>query len=64
MKPTIGINLDLTAGSPDQVNLNATYYKAIQKAGGIPLPLVPMPDEDLKQVLSTLGGLMLIGGKG
>lgn len=63
MKPTIGINVDLTAGSPDQINLNATYYTAIQKAGGIPLPLVPMPDEDLKQVLSTLGGIMLIGGR-
>ena len=58
MKPIIGINLDLSEGSPSQVSLNATYYQAIQKAGAIPLPLIPMPDDDLRQLISLLGGMI------
>lgn len=63
MKPIIGINLDLSEGSPSQVSLNATYYQAIQKAGAIPLPLIPMPDDDLRQLISLLGGMIFIGGR-
>lgn len=63
MKPIIGINLDINEGSPSQVSLNATYYQAIQKAGAIPLPLIPMPDEDLRQIVGMLGGMIFIGGR-
>lgn len=63
MKPIIGINLDFVGGEPDQVALNTTYIQAIQQAGGIALPLVPMPEEDLKEILDKLDGLLFIGGK-
>lgn len=63
MKPLIGINLDVEHGPPTQASIQETYYAAIQKAGGIPVLLPPMPDEDLEIVLKQLAGLMLIGGR-
>ncbi|MBS1957655.1 MAG: gamma-glutamyl-gamma-aminobutyrate hydrolase family protein [Cyanobacteria bacterium SZAS-4] len=62
MKPIIGINLDVTSGSPPQASIQTTYYEAIQKAGGIPVLLPPMSDEDLDAVLRSLNGVLLIGG--
>ncbi len=62
MKPLIGINLDYKGGSPPQAAIQSTYYEAIQKAGGIPVLLPPMPDSDLDDLLRSLHGLMLIGG--
>jgi putative glutamine amidotransferase len=62
MKPIIGINLDVSSGSPPQALIQTTYYEAVQKAGGIPLLLAPMPDADLDELLQSLNGLMLIGG--
>jgi putative glutamine amidotransferase len=62
MKPLIGINLDILEGPPALARVRCDYYEAILNAGGVPVLIPPMPDEDLDQVLSTLGGLMLIGG--
>jgi len=63
MKPLIGINLDVEAGPPVAASVQSTYYEAIQKAGGIPVLLPPMSEEDLDIVLKKLSGLMLIGGR-
>jgi len=62
MKPLIGINLDIKAGPPEEAAIQTTYTDAILKSGGIPILLAPMPREDLREVLRSLDGLMLIGG--
>ncbi len=62
MKPVIGINVDVTAGPPEEARVQALYFDAVQKAGGVPLLIPPMPDEDLKIALDRLDGLMFIGG--
>lgn len=63
MKPVIGINLDVESGPPHHLEIQSTYVDAIQQAGGIPLLLPPMSDEDIEQIASQLSGLMLIGGR-
>jgi gamma-glutamyl-gamma-aminobutyrate hydrolase PuuD len=62
MKPLIGINLDITAGPPEEARIQTTYTDAIIKSGGIPVLLPPMPDDDVAEVVRRLDGLMLIGG--
>jgi putative glutamine amidotransferase len=63
MKPVIGINLDVESGPPHHLEIQSTYVDAIREAGGIPLLLPPMSDEDIEQVASQLWGVMLIGGR-
>jgi len=63
MKPLIGINMDVEAGPPAKASLQNLYIQAVQKAGGIALAIPPMPDEDLKELVARLDGLMLIGGR-
>lgn len=62
MKPIIGINLDIKDGPPPEASVQTTYYSAIQKAGGIPLLIPPLPDDDISQVLKLVSGLLFIGG--
>ncbi|PZM82555.1 MAG: gamma-glutamyl-gamma-aminobutyrate hydrolase family protein [Candidatus Melainabacteria bacterium] len=62
MKPVIGINVDVTAGPPEEARVQALYFDAVRLAGGVPLLVPPMPDEDLKIALERLDGLMFIGG--
>ncbi|MCC7531752.1 MAG: gamma-glutamyl-gamma-aminobutyrate hydrolase family protein [Candidatus Melainabacteria bacterium] len=62
MKPVIGINVDVTEGPPEEARVQALYFDAVRKAGGVPLLIPPMPDSDLKLALERLDGLMLIGG--
>lgn len=63
MKPLIGINMDVEAGPPAKASLQNLYIQAVQKAGGLALAIPPMPDEDLKELVSKLDGLVLIGGR-
>jgi putative glutamine amidotransferase len=62
MKPLIGINLEIEAGPPSQALILADYLNSIVKAGGIPVLLPPVPDQDVPQVVAHLSGLMMIGG--
>jgi gamma-glutamyl-gamma-aminobutyrate hydrolase PuuD len=62
MKPVIGINVDVTAGPPEEARVQALYFDAVRLAGGVPLLVPPMPDDDLKIALERLDGLMFIGG--
>jgi gamma-glutamyl-gamma-aminobutyrate hydrolase PuuD len=63
MKPSIGINLDIDAGPPSKAAAGTSYFEAVTKAGGIPFFLPPLPDADLKECLSRLDGVVLIGGR-
>jgi putative glutamine amidotransferase len=62
MKPIIGLNTDVSTGPPKQLDISATYFEAIKAAGGIPILIPPMSDEDLQELLSKLDGMMTIGG--
>ena len=64
-KPIVGITGDFR---PERYNgaalswFNAGYYDSILGAGGVPLLLPPYDtDEDLKQALEPLGGIVLAG---
>jgi putative glutamine amidotransferase len=63
MKPIIGINVDITQRSPQEACVEAHYFKAVEQAGGIPVLLPPMSDDDLSELLPKLNGVMLIGGR-
>jgi putative glutamine amidotransferase len=62
MKPLIGINLDIKDGTPEKAVVFKTYYNSVTEAGGIPLLIPPMSDEDLDQLFTKINGLLLIGG--
>ncbi|MEP3480351.1 MAG: gamma-glutamyl-gamma-aminobutyrate hydrolase family protein [Fuerstiella sp.] len=64
-KPLVGITGDFR---PERYNgaalswFNSGYYDSVIGAGGIPMLLPPYDnDDDLKQVLSTVGGVVLSG---
>lgn len=65
-KPLIGVNADLRPprkDSPAFCYLCAGYPDSIVKAGGIPVILPPLDDEnDLSTLLDMLDGVVLIGG--
>jgi len=65
-KPMIGINADFRAAvdeKPGFTFVAAGYFDAVSKAGGIPVVLPPLEEqEDLEQVLDRLDGVLLVGG--
>jgi putative glutamine amidotransferase len=63
MKPIIGINMDVSTGPPQRSDISATFYEAIQIAGGVPILIPPMSNEELEAVLSKIDGIMTIGGE-
>lgn len=66
-KPLIGLNADFAEAKGDQDAFSfvwAGYYESILRAGGIPVILPPMEsEEDLRQILEGLSGVVLTGGK-
>lgn len=64
-KLVIGINGDFRPSGKDHVALswyNTGYYDSVTAAGGLPMLVPPYAsDDDLKQVLDTLDGLILGG---
>lgn len=61
-KPLIGINLDLAESKRKEASIPSYYYEAVEKSGGIPVLIPPMPEQDMRSVLGKLNGLLLIGG--
>jgi putative glutamine amidotransferase len=65
-KPLIGLNADYRSArkdSPAFSYLCAGYYDSVGKAGGIPLIVPLMEDEDdLNRVLDLLDGFVMVGG--
>ncbi len=65
-KPLIGLNLDYRRASGNQPAhgaITAGYFNCIQAAGGVPVIVPPLQDEnDIACVLDRLDGFVLIGG--
>ena len=65
-KPLIGINADYRAAEGKQPSFSvvtAGYYDSILKAGGIPVIVPPMTEEDdIQAILDKLDGFVLVGG--
>ena len=65
-KPLVGLNADYRPSRKEGPALSyiaAGYYNAIQAAGGIPVVLPPLEDEDdLGRVLDMLDAFVLVGG--
>src|SRR5262245_53015277 len=64
-KPLVGLNADYRPSRKEGPALSfiaAGYYNAIQTAGGIPVILPPMEDDDLKRVLDLVQAFVLVGG--
>jgi len=62
VRPLIGINMDVQSGSPKTYRIIPDYVNAITKSGGIPISIPPMPEEQLRELLDRLDGVMMIGG--
>jgi putative glutamine amidotransferase len=66
-KPLIGINSDFRPEKADAFPfswVHAGYYDSVSKSGGIPVILPPLTnDDDLRQVVETLDGIVLTGCK-
>ena len=60
MKPVIGITTDIDRDRKHHLNTN--YVTAIIRAGGLPLILPIGVEEDVKQIVTMLDGLLLTGG--
>ena len=64
-KPLIGMNGEFRAARKDTIPLswfNTGYYASVTAAGGLPMLIPPLADDnDLKQILQRLDGLVLCG---
>ncbi len=61
-KPIIGVNCDIDGDKPRMAGLSTLYIQALKNSGAVPVVLPPMSEEDLKRVLKTVDGVMMIGG--
>ena len=65
-KPFIGNNADYRSAKKDAPAFSflcAGYYDAVSKAGGVPVIVPPLADEDdIDRVLDRLDGMVLVGG--
>jgi putative glutamine amidotransferase len=65
-KPIIGLNADFRAAASGRSSftfVDAGYYDAVTQAGGIPMVIPPLEeDDDLSDLLNHLDGVVLIGG--
>lgn len=67
MRPVIGLTAQpkesISAGNPlDSHVLGHTYTDSVLRAGGLPVLLVPVPDQDIATVLDAVDGIVLTGG--
>jgi len=62
--PLIAVSTSVTVGEyPERAYVNAAYLKAIQLAGGVPLPMPPQLDATARaEILKRVHGVLLTGG--
>ena len=63
-RPRIGITTSLTVKpDPERSHLNSSYVRAIQQAGGVPIPLPPtLTPDSQRAIYQLLDGILLTGG--
>lgn len=61
-RPLIGITIGYSTQNREFFALRDDYVRAIEKAGGLPVVLVPGRAEDAADLLAKLDGLLLTGG--
>ena len=61
-RPLIGITIGYSSKNHELFTLRDDYVRAVEKAGGLPVVLVPGRPEDAGDLLSRLDGLLLTGG--
>lgn len=62
-RPRIGITMDSSDAKPSSYKLNVEYARAIELAGGLPLPIPFRTDHALiPDYLGTLDGILFTGG--
>lgn len=63
-RPKIGITTSLTVKlDPERSYLNSSYVRAIQQAGGVPIPLPSTLNRDsLRAIYQLVDGVLLTGG--
>ena len=67
MKPVIGItsqprSVENASGSLDSHLIGHTYTDSVLRAGGLPVSLIPVPNQDVSRVLDRVDGVVLSGG--
>ena len=67
MRPVIGLSTRprVTATSGGELGIDSvqhSYRDSVARAGGIPLPLGPVDDDDLEVLLDRIDGVVLTGG--
>ena len=62
--PLIAVSTSVTVGEyPERAYVNAAYLKAIQAAGGVPVPMPPQLDAPARaEILKRVHGVLLTGG--
>src|SRR5262249_54948292 len=62
--PLIGVTTSMSLrDGPERAHVNTSYLKAVQQAGGVPVPLPPQLDRRSRQALwPLLHGVLLTGG--
>lgn len=62
-RPVIGVNLDFEIEPAPRSMLRETYYDAVWRAGGLPLLIPPIADDEaIAAALDRVDGLVLTGG--
>ena len=65
-KPLIGLNADYRSSQGTQPSFSVVtsgYYDCIARAGGLPVIVPPMSDEDdINELLNRLDGFVMVGG--
>ena len=67
MRPVIGITTQprvvaSSDGDSEAHTLQRTYPQSVLRAGGVPILLSPVPDDDVASLVDRLDGLVLSGG--
>jgi putative glutamine amidotransferase len=65
LKPLIGLNTDYRPTRKDSPALSyvtAGYFDCIARAGGIPIVMPPMDEDDLERILDLVQGVVMVGG--
>lgn len=67
MPPIIGVTtrprpVKSSAGTTDAHTIHRTYTDAVLRGGGVPVPLAPVPEPMIRELVDRLDGLVLSGG--